>query len=181
MQRGIAQLEELFSTGRSDPKILGQLEHELRHRQVPRAVSLLVKVRAAMRGSLPPGPASLTTGAPQGKLVLGDGSPVTPPKPDAGLVRSSAGTKNAPSSPSATKAPRPKLPQMPLEDAYKLLKATATTSWEVIEQTRRELVERSSPSLMSDKGAEQREKSIEEAGRVNDAYDALSQARCGNR
>ncbi len=45
---GVAQLEELFANSKSDARVLKQLEHELRYRQVPRAVALLAMVQAAM-------------------------------------------------------------------------------------------------------------------------------------
>jgi hypothetical protein len=51
MQRGVAQLEELFAKSKTDPKVLSQLEHELQYRQVPRAVALLAEVQEAMHGA----------------------------------------------------------------------------------------------------------------------------------
>jgi hypothetical protein len=50
MQFGVSQLEELFVKSKSDADVLRQLENELQYRQVPRAVALLAKVRAVMRG-----------------------------------------------------------------------------------------------------------------------------------
>ena len=48
MRQNIAQLEALFETLRGDPGTLRQLEHELQNRHVPRAVTLLAEVQAAM-------------------------------------------------------------------------------------------------------------------------------------
>ena len=43
MQHGVGQLEAMFGKGKADAKLLKQLEHELQHRHVPRAVALLVR------------------------------------------------------------------------------------------------------------------------------------------
>jgi hypothetical protein len=51
MQYGVGQLEEMFAKGKADPKVLKQLEHELKYRQVPRAVALLAEVLAAIHGA----------------------------------------------------------------------------------------------------------------------------------
>ena len=70
-------------------------------------------------------------------------------------------------------------PSMPLEDAYKVLKATPGVPWESIEQTRRTLVHQSHPSRWKTLSTEKRAQALAEATRVNVAYAALSQARCG--
>ena len=51
MQYGVGHLEEMFTKGKADPKVLKQLENELQHRQVPRAVALLTEVRATMHSN----------------------------------------------------------------------------------------------------------------------------------
>lgn len=70
---------------------------------------------------------------------------------------------------------------MPVEDAYKLLKATAGSTWESIEQTRRQLVQQSHPARLKSMNPERRAQALTEAKRVNAAYAALSQARCAGR
>ena len=70
---------------------------------------------------------------------------------------------------------------MPLEEAYKVLKATPGATWESIEQTRRTLVHQSHPSRWKTLSAEKRAQALAEAKRVNAAYAALSQTRCGER
>ena len=67
---------------------------------------------------------------------------------------------------------------MPVEDAYKLLKATAGSTWESIEQTRRQLVQQAHPSRVKSLSPERRASALAEARRVNAAYEALSQLRC---
>jgi len=54
MQHGVGKLEEIFANGKADAMLLKQLEHELQHRQVPRAVALLSEVQAAMTGATAP-------------------------------------------------------------------------------------------------------------------------------
>ena len=70
---------------------------------------------------------------------------------------------------------------MPLDDAYKVLKATPGATWDSIEQTRRTLVQQSHPSRWKALNVEKRAQVLAEANRVNAAYAALSQARCGGR
>jgi len=70
---------------------------------------------------------------------------------------------------------------MPLEEAYKVLKATPGTTWESIEHIRRTLVHQSHPSRWKMLSAENRAQALTEAKRVNAAYAALSQTRCGGR
>jgi hypothetical protein len=49
IQHGVGQLEELFTRERENGRVLLQLQEELTHRQVPRAVDLLTKVRRALK------------------------------------------------------------------------------------------------------------------------------------
>lgn len=67
---------------------------------------------------------------------------------------------------------------MPMEDAYKLLKATPGSTWESIEQTRRLLVMASHPEKLKALAEGKRAQALADAGRINSAYAALSQARC---
>lgn len=60
IQLGVADLEAMFQTGKLDQKVLGQLEVELKHRQVPRAVALLKEVQAVQAH------------APQGRLMASE-------------------------------------------------------------------------------------------------------------
>lgn len=50
MQLGIADVEALFAKSKADSKVLKQLEHELQHRKVSRALSLLAEVRQTLSG-----------------------------------------------------------------------------------------------------------------------------------
>jgi len=70
---------------------------------------------------------------------------------------------------------------MPLDDAYKVLKATPGATWESIEQTRSTLVLQSHPSRWKSLSTEKRAQALAESKRVNAAYAALSKARGGGR
>lgn len=189
MQHGVGQLEEMFAKGGTDPKVLKQLENELQYRQVPRAVALLAEVQAAMYGATPAAPPRPAAEPPpdrppapqQPTLWERPAAPsaaaVTPP-----ALPSRPATPSRPSeTPAASKPAHPPAPTMPLEDAYKLLKATASSPWELIEQTRRQLVHQSQPGRLQSMSSDRRATALAEARRVNAAYAALSQARCSGR
>ena len=188
MQHGVGQLEEMFAKGKADPKVLKQLEHELQHRQVHRAVALLAKVRTAMYGgaaapqsSAVPAPPPARASAPISQQPDLWGRPaaqpaVSPPAP----VRTVAPAVRPPEPSPVVKA-QASPPAMPLENAYKALRATPGATWESIEQTRRALVQQSHPSRWKSLNPEKRAQAMEEAKRVNAAYAVLSQARCGKR
>ena len=159
MQQGIAQLEALYSTAATDVKSLKQLQHELQFRQVPRAVVLLEKVEKALAGSR-----VAPTAPPQ--FSGSNAAPATVPL--AGLVASVEqadlwGTASADRAivaprvvtpppavrpaPAATAMPPQNASQSPsvstlsVDEAYKVLKATPSSTWQSIEQTRRQLVQ----------------------------------------
>ena len=187
MQHGVGQLEEMFAKAKSDPKALKQLEHELQYRQVPRAVALLAEVQAAMYGGTPAAPSvavpaqPLATASPplpqQPSLwerppaaPVAVALPVAQPRPSASAVR-------PPEVPAVAKPSSPPAPNMPLEEAYKVLKTTPGATWESIEQTRRMLVQQSHPSRLKSLGAERSAQTLSEARRVNAAYAALARQR----
>ena len=183
MQHGVGQLEEMFARGKADAKVLRQLENELQYRQVPRAVALLAEVQAAMYGSaVAPDVSTLPAPPPARPPALAPilqqpdlwGRPAAPPvvaSPPAALVRTGTPAAKPPASP----------PTMPLDDAYKVLKASPGATWESLEQTRRALVQQSHPSRWKTMSADSRAQALAEAKRVNAAYAALSHARCGGR
>lgn len=184
MQLGVGDLEALFTKSKTDVKMLKQLEHELQYRQVPRAVALLAEVQAAMYGAAPvaqapapampvPAPAPQQTGLWERPTAPATGlaaSPIVAPRP--------AEPIKAPTPPAVPKTPEP---AMPVEDAYKLLKATAGSTWESIEQTRRQMVQQSHPARLKSMSPERRAQALADAKRVNAAYVTLSQARCAGR
>ena len=193
MQHGVGQLEEMFDRGKADPKVLKQLENELQYRQVPRAVALLAEVQAAMNGGAAaqqvpivpaPPPARAPAPAPVSQQPDLWGRSTAPPivaVPPAAPVRAVTPAVKPPEAPPvAAKAPASP-PDMPLDEAYKVMKATLGATWESIEQTRRTLVQQSHPSRWKKLSAEKRAQTLTEARRVNAAYAALSQAHWGGR
>lgn len=179
MQLGVGDLETLFAKSKADVKVLKQLEHELHYRQVPRAVALLAEVQATMSraqfvapATTPPNPAP----APIPKQPSLWERPATPTD----APRQVEPVK-APAPPPTLKTPQAAQPFMPLDEAYKLLRATAGSTWESIEQTRRQLVQQSHPARLKSMSPERRTQTLAEAKRVNAAYVTLSQARCGGR
>lgn len=171
MQLGVGELEALFAKSKTDIKALKQLEHELLFRQVPRAVALLAEVRTAMgaptstsprvSSALPAPPSS----EPRESKTSSTSNLVAPIDRAA---RSESGDK-ASEPPILAKPPRPAAPSMSLEDAYKLLKATASSTWESIEQTRRKAVQESSPLRTAQMSQEKRSQLLAEARRINAA------------
>jgi hypothetical protein len=191
MQHGVGQLEELFAKSKADAKVLRQLEHELQYRQVPRAVALLAEVQAALYGSAP-------VAAPSPAPKAAAPAPVAVPPPQPSLwdvqpppaIRTTAPTPAVAAAPAAARAAAaPTLaraaatpaPAIPLDDAYKLLKATPGSTWESIEQTRRLLVMASHPEKLKGLAEGKRSQALAEASRVNAAYAVLSHARCAGR
>lgn len=192
MQQGIAQLEAMFASSGTDPKTLKQLEGELKHRQVPRAVSLLSEVQAALRGGSKPDTAN--GGAPPPRIhpppVVSPPPVAQPRQPElwplpgsakaaAGpsvqtVIPASAGNVAAPSR-TATEA-RP-APAISPDAAYLLLKATTTTPWELVEKARRQLVDAAHPSRLATLTPEKRAQTEEVARRANAAYAVLHALR----
>ena len=192
MQLGVDQLKEMFTKGKAEPKVLKQLENELQYRQIPRAVALLAEVQAAMYGGavepeVPTAPAPPPARAPAPAPVSHQpdlwGRPAAPPvvaAPPAAPVRTVTHA-GKPLKAAPVTGPPASSPSMPLDDDYKVLKATPGATWESIEQTRRTLVQQSHPSRWKTLSAEKLTQTLTEAKRVNAAYAALSQARCGGR
>lgn len=179
MQHGIGQLESLFAKSKVDQSVLKQLEQELQYRQVPRAVALLAEVQAAMYGETPATPPIPVPPPPSVR-------PATPSTQQPGLWEPPAvpvahrpvvATTRPPGPPGVSKPPPPTTPPMPVEEAYRVLKATAGSTWESIEQTRRQLVQQSCPARLKPMSAEKRVLAQAEARRVNEAYAVLHRAR----
>ena len=68
---------------------------------------------------------------------------------------------------------------MPVDEAYKMLKATPASTWDSIEQIRRLLIQQSHPSRVASLSAARRAQVQAEAKRVNAAYAVLGNARAG--
>jgi DnaJ-domain-containing protein 1 len=186
MQHGIGQLEALFAGSKADLKVLKQLEHELQYRQVPRAVALLAEVQAAMYVPQPaaaPAPSRAPTSGPQQSTLWERPAPAPSASvlPQVVPTRPTLPTNRSTEPPAPARPLQPATPAMPLEDAYRLLKATPGSTWESIEQTRRQLVQQSHPERLKSMSADRCAQALAEAKRVNAAYEALSRTRCATR
>ncbi len=183
MQHGVQQLREMFDRSKADAGVLRQLAEELQHRQVPRASVLLAEVRAAIASASAVGvPGSVappvSRAGPARQQDLWTRPPPPPPVPGSAppshmpVAMPSLGAPSA-----ATPRPVRTVSTLTAEDACKVLKTTLGATWESIEQTRRLLVQQSSPSRTSTLSAEKRAQALAEARRVNDASATLSRIR----
>ena len=163
MQNGIAELERMFESCQADPQILEALESELKFRSVPRATTLLTKVRRAMNGA-----------------------PILPTASQDALFENTASVPRQIQLPIAitdsdSAAPTKREPEPPLkvsvEDAYKILKVAPSASWDSIEQSRRTIVELTRPDRLENLNEERRQALRLDALRANAALDALLQER----
>ena len=93
-------------------------------------------------------------------------------------MKGATSAKQAPIDTDARETHKDAAPSMPVEDAYKLFKATSGSAWESIEQTRRQMVQQSHPARLKSMSLEHRNQTLAEAKMVNAAYAALSQVRC---
>lgn len=205
MQHGVGQLEQLFAASKAESKVLKQLENELRYRQVPRAVSLLSEVQAALYAAKTnTGDGGLAGAKPQAIPVRTSAEPLTSPPVQAPLwtapksaaggvgqesqggpagIREVPATKSDGSS--AVQAPaRPKAadaPVLTLTEALSLLKTTLGATWESVEQTRRAAVQSASPTRTGALTAMQLEAALANARRINAAYAVIMRERTSKR
>lgn len=176
MQKGIAELEAMFGAAQHDARVLKQLEAELRHRQVPRALTLLEKVQRVLpavappvsRSVEPPREPAAAKGAAQPELwpPAVQPPPAVPREPKASPAgQAEVGLPSAPS------------PSFSVEAAYQMLKVPPTASWEAIELARRKLVDLAHPSRVAAMAADKRAAAQETARQANAAYTVLHLAR----
>jgi DnaJ-domain-containing protein 1 len=161
----IVELEELFRASSSDIAAMQTLESELTHRQVPRAVALLAQVRRVLNGKNVP-EAAATKPLPAQPGLFAE-VPSDTPKVQA------APKDNLKPEPAAKAG----LPAMTVEEAYKILRVTAATSWSDIEQARRQLVQKAHPDNLSLLSSEKREATRALARLANAAYHVLHRSK----
>lgn len=172
-QLGIVELEDLFVKSKGELQALRDLEYELRHRQVRRAGSLLVKVRSAMKAT------DTITPSAAPESAVADHPPAMSAQPELRLFNPVrlAPPHIKPLAPIGSKQPNPsreKKPLIPLSEAYRLLKANPGSSWESLELVRQQLVQKASPAVAS---TDQQLRLQEDANRINEAYKAIVAAR----
>lgn len=176
MQHGVGQLEELFGREKANRKILLQLQEELKHRQVPRAVALLGKVRKALKDLDAP------------EVPVGISPPLTASTETAVSNRESeaipnqfSGDSTARVAPEEVQPQVPAIPAMSATEAYGLLGVSPSASWESIETARRTIVQKASPTKVKDKAPAERSQFINEAKRANMAYALIQRLRGSSR
>lgn len=162
MRHTVDQLEEMYVAKRNDTDAFNALHLELQFRNVPRAKTLLAKVKAA----------------------LSSGAPLTPPaQPE---LFNPIPSETLPASPPTVILPKPPIkpveqesppPAMPLDEALKTLRVNAGTPWDQVERARTKIVERSHPDALAALSEDKRAAIQAEAKRANAAYAALSKAR----
>jgi DnaJ-domain-containing protein 1 len=155
IQRRIDELEAMFEAEQGNPGTLRLLEAELAFRSVPRATTLLAKVKRVLNGG------TVLPSAKQSDL-FDHRTPVAVQVP---LLKETPKVAAAP------------METMTLEDALKVLKVTSGASWEAVESSRRQAVDRARPDKLTPLSKEKRGVLKEEARRANAAYFVLLQAR----
>ena len=173
LQFGVSQLEDMFAKSKADPNVLRQLEDELQHRQVPRAVALLAEVQTAISGSMPVAPPPIAPASPQKPTE----SSIRQPDLWNRLPEKSPISRPTVESAQPKPAASPATQLMPVDEAYKVLKATASSTWESIEKTRRSVVQQSSPAMANSVSAESLAQLQAEARRINAAYATVARHR----
>lgn len=181
MQHGVGQLETLFASSKANLKVLKQLEHELQFRQVPRALALLEQVQAAIPAASTAPVATVAIPAKQPELwtqppAVQSAIPLPPPTAQHPSSQPATPALAPAPRPPAAETPRP-APSMTADDACRLLKVSASSPWQEVEQARRNLVQLAHPDRVVDLALERRDQVRAEAKRVNAAYAVLSAVR----
>jgi len=201
MRHTIAELEQLFDALKTDPKTLKALEEELQHRQMPRAVVLLAKVQGTLKILKGVKLASSSNTVPEPTIVALSGIKDLNQQPDLWGAQSTPVHQVAPKPVVAqqevirpsNRSGRPSLEAsapagdtgngtddtrgISIDEAYKILRATSCSTWESIEQTRRQVVQQAHPERVAMLNSEQRVRVQAEATRTNEAYAVLRQLR----
>ena len=185
MQHGVGQPQELFTQKKTDQKLLRQLERELSHRQVPRAVLLLEEVRRALR-AIPSVEESGDT-VPATHITPASEQPAQDMRfvgtePEEFTTSPGGETTSRPPRKAFARKDSPKdadLGAMALDVALKTLRAAPGAPWESVELARRQIVQLASPASAGQLSPESRESLRSAARRANFAYSMLWKARTG--
>lgn len=194
ISNSVVDLELLFAKTPSDTQLLANLLHELTFRHVPRAQALYQKVSKAFEASSATAPAAVSPEAARLKTILEKARAERKKSPQHELFNDPhpiAESASVQSEPSTSPLPRaqPKRQVTPpsvstvvetvmsVEEAYRMLKATPGIEWEVIEMTRRQIVQHSSPTDSKRLDDVQRIEALALARRANNAYAVLFELR----
>jgi hypothetical protein len=172
----ISDLEEMFAESPTDSALLDRLQHELKHRQTPRAAALFRKVKAAAPRTVP---ATVTLVQPS------EESAMSKPSITCGPPRSAGGESLSLTFPAPDMPPEPSQSltgehaSVPtgVGQAYALLKISPGSSWESVELARRRLVQQASPACTATMSTRDRERLNKQAELANAAYALLAKQR----
>lgn len=189
MQHSIGQLEEIFSNSPTDPTVLKQLAQELEHRKTQRAAALLAHVQQSLKSdtrksettpvsslnkpktSESKSLATLLEAPPQFNVFTNNGANLTAPTQVADPLAKKQWVRQS--------SPKP-APEIPLADAYKILKLAPESTWTAIEQNRRRMVSDSNPIKAAGMSPEKRKAALANAETINAAYLCIWSARSNN-
>lgn len=200
IQKTIVELQALFEASKNNPVELKKLATELSHRKVPKAIALAKKVADVLSGSraeetkndteatrqsapLPPEDPVINCQGCGQKLRIKLSSefreyncPSCKSKFHASFSR---GVLSVVFVKSAANGAGSKTDDAPLtlKDAYKLFDADETSPWELIEFTRRRLIQQYHPDKVATLGSKLREVAEAEGKRINVAYGLLRKAK----
>ena len=177
---GIAELEELFKNPKITADELKTLEGELECRSTARAENLLSEVKKSVK--VKEIIAKARTRVAQKQLIQLELPSVADFELSSNAPAPSTQVTYQPKVVTSTPAPQksPSVnadPAMTKEQAFKILKVSPTTSWEQIEQSRRELVARAQPDMLAVLAPEIRKALQDECRLVNAAYKSLLQGK----
>ena len=127
IQKRIDELEALFETQHGDAEAMRGLENELSFRTVPRANNLRQKV----------------------KRVLAGGTVLPAATQDTLFEHKQPVAVQEPLLPEVAKAPTPPALEMSVEEARKTLKIGSASSWETVETSRRQIVDKARPDKLA--------------------------------
>jgi hypothetical protein len=194
----IGQLEAMFAQLPDDLPQLEILLAELQVRSTPKAVALRTQVSkaiAVLKGDDLFSTGRTTTNTPEIDRAPPVAPHTAPPKnlsptpPLTGETQAVPAQQMPASKPAAitTATPRPSVVVTPanvtdigLEEAYALYKIKSSERWEIVEQLRREIVGRSSPSAMMNLNDKEKVVRRSEAKLANAAYFAILRTRHEN-
>lgn len=185
----IVQLEELFSSTRDNTTVLRNLQAELQHRNVPRALGLLEQVEAVLASLRSPGPdaAAVAKQSEQGTQPdlwgrrQGTSAPEKLTLPPMQIQPTNESAGHDPNEAARPMARPSEMgaggPTITVEDAYRLLRVAATSKWETVELARRTIVQAAHPDAIAKLPSDRQEQLKRAAKRANAAYLVLLAGR----
>jgi hypothetical protein len=142
----------MFEAGRTSSDTFNAMVKELRFRSTPRASTLLASVRRALNGGSPLSAAKQCDLFEHKTVVACQMSPPVDVKQISPLVDE----------------------YIPLEEAHKTLRVAPGSSWKIVEEKRRQFVQRAPPSQLAGLADNQQAAILREASRANAAYKVIA-------